>query len=68
MIEQQEKVMVYLITGLVVLVMWYKVMRVLGKAVVESPENELKYGELAGYLTLSMIAIEIVLFVRLIHI
>jgi hypothetical protein len=60
--------MVYLITGLVVLVMWYAVMRVIGKTVVESPENKLKYGELAGYLTLSMIAIEIVLLVRFIHI
>ena len=60
--------MAYLITGLVVLVMWYTVMRVILKAVVESPENESKYDELAGYVTFSMVAIEIFLLVSFIHI
>jgi len=58
----------YLMTGLVVWMVWFAILSVIGRAVAESPENESSYHELAGYVSIGMLAIEVALLIGFIWI
>tara|TARA_R110000787_G_scaffold579_3_gene2072 strand:- start:2103 stop:2285 length:183 start_codon:yes stop_codon:yes gene_type:complete len=60
--------MISLIQGLVVLVVWYAVVRAVLMVMKDTPESKSVCVEIVGYITFGMVAIEIALLVGFIYI